>query len=250
MMRMDGMGCYPNITPQQEGRSPRRSRCPNAWMRVCPARATSFARKSPVRPPVIPVTILTGRREEFAHSHPHYPDLRSPSWPFRHFNRRVISSTVDDTQPKADSFARHCMKLATFRLSFAGRVFALAWLSVWLMAQTLCVHHCASLALAKGGGGECCAKKGSGAAKKAADSKFFPCSDLKTVKLEPKAVMADFTPVVLVPFQPDFILPLPATNLDPSLAHYVRALPRADFVFRPEVSLGAALRSLAPPALA
>lgn len=170
--------------------------------------------------------------------------------PFRHFNRRVISSTLDYAQPKDDSFAGNCMKVAALRLSLAGRVFAVAWLAVWLTAQTLCVHHCASLALAKSNGGGCCAKKDTNAAKKAADSNFFPCSDLKTVKLEAKAVMADFTPVVLVQFQPDFVLPLPATNLDSSLANYVRALPRSDFVFRPEVSLGAALRSLAPPVLA
>lgn len=165
--------------------------------------------------------------------------------PFRHFIRRVISSTLDYARPKADSFAGNCMKVAALRLSLAGRVFAVAWLAVWLTAQTLCVHHCASLALAKSNGGGCCAKKDT----KAADSNLFPCSDLKIVKLEAKTVMADFTPVVLVPLQPDFVLPLPATNLDSSLAHYVRALPRADFVFRPEVSLGAALRSLAPPVL-
>lgn len=156
---------------------------------------------------------------------------------------------LDYAQPKADSFNGHCMKLAALRPSLAGRVFAVAWLSVWLTAQTLCVHHCASLALGKSNGGGCCANKAPEAAKKAADSSFFPCSGLKTVKLEAKAVMADFAPVVLLPFQPDFVLALPATNLDSSLAHYVRSLPRADFVFRPEVSLGAALRSLAPPVL-
>ena len=105
-------------------------------------------------------------------------------------------------------------------------------------------------AVGKGSGGGCCAKKAPDAPKKAVDGSFFPCSGLKTVKLEAKAVMADFTPVVLVPFQPDFVLPLPATNLDSSVAHYSRARPRADFVFQPEVSLGAALRSLAPPVLA
>ena len=170
--------------------------------------------------------------------------------PFRHFNRRVISSTLDYAQPKADSFAGICMKVAALRLSLAGRVFAVAWLAVWLTAQTLCVHHCASLTLGKSNGGGCCAKKAPDAPKKAVDGSFSPCSGLKTVKLEAKAVMADFTPVVLVPFQPDFVLPLPATNLDSSVAHYSRARPRADFVFQPEVSLGAALRSLAPPVLA
>ncbi len=161
----------------------------------------------------------------------------------------VISSTLDSTQPKADFLICDCMKLAALRLSLAGRVFAVAWLSVWLTAQTLCVHHCAALALAKSDGGGCCAKKAPDAAKKGADNSFFPCSSLKTVKLEAKAVLADFAPVALVPSQPNFVLSLPATNLNSSLAHYVRSLPRADFVFRPEVSLGAALRSLAPPML-
>lgn len=166
------------------------------------------------------------------------------------FDRRVISSTLDYAQLKADSFIGHCMKLAALRLSLAGRVFAVAWLFVWLTAQTLCVHHCASLALAKSDGGGCCSKKASDAAKKGADSSFFPCSSLKTVKLEAKAIMADFAPIVLDPFQPNFVLALPATKLNSSPAHYVCSLPRADFVFRPEVSLGAALRSLAPPVLA
>ena len=166
---------------------------------------------------------------------------------FRHFNHLLASSTLDYAHPKTDSFEGNCMKVAALRLSLAGRVFAVAWLFVWLTAQTLCVHHCASLAVAKSNGGGCCAKK---APKAATDSGDFPCSSLKTVKLEPKAVMAEFTTVNVVPFQPDFVLPLPATHLDPSLAHYVRALPRADSVFEPKVSLGAALRSLAPPALA
>ena len=160
---------------------------------------------------------------------------------------RVISSTLDYAQSKADYFIGHCMKLAALRFSLVGRVFAVAWLSVWLTAQTLCVHHCASLALAKSDDGGCCAKKAPDAAKKGADNSFFPCTGLKTVKLEAKAVMADFAPVVLD--QPNFVFALPATNLDASLAHCIRSLPRADFVFRPEVSLGAALRSLAPPVL-
>lgn len=162
----------------------------------------------------------------------------------------MVSLSLDYEQPKADSFTANCMKIAALRLSLAGRVFAVAWLSVWLTAQTLCVHHCAALVLAKSDGGGCCAKKAPDAAKKGADSSFFPCSGLKTVKLEAKAVMADFAPEVLRPSQPDFVLALPATNLFSPLAHYVRVLPRADFVFRPEVCLGAALRSLAPPVLA
>ncbi|MFO1452704.1 MAG: hypothetical protein U1F61_31345 [Opitutaceae bacterium] len=69
------------------------------------------------------------------------------------------------------------------------------------------------------------------------------------MKLESGAGLANVAPVFLLPLQPDFVLALPATNPDSSLDRYVRSLPRADFVFRPEVSLGAAFRSLAPPML-
>ena len=137
------------------------------------------------------------------------------------------------------------------KLSVASRVFAVAWLFVWLTAQTLCVHHCAALSFAKqNGGSECCAKKSSDTSKAPTGTGSISCGGLKTVKLETKTGLSEVAVVMLPPSLPVFVLTLPEIPAGPAFADYVRALPRVDFVFRPEVSLGAALRSHAPPALA
>lgn len=143
--------------------------------------------------------------------------------------------------------------MSRHRLQFPAvfRVFAVAWLFVWLTAQTLCVHHCAALSFAKQiGGSECCAKKPSDSSKAPVGSGSISCGGLKTVKFEAKTGLSEVAAVIHPPILPVFVLTLPEVPADSAFTDYVRALPRADFVFRPEVSLGAALRSHAPPALA
>lgn len=130
-----------------------------------------------------------------------------------------------------------------FRLTAAVAMF------VWLLGQTLCLQHCARLVFANGGQ-ECCAKKSEGQSKAPAGGGKMLCGSLKMAKLETKTLLPDVAALPLPPFVPVAFLVLPDTSPDLSLPVTFRTLPRVDFVFLPEVSLGAALRSLAPPALA
>lgn len=76
------------------------------------------------------------------------------------------------------------------------------------------------------------------------------CGSLKMAKLEAKTLVPEAVTVPLDIFAPAAVLALPDTSVDSGLQVNLRTLPRVDFVFRPEVSLGAAFRSLAPPVLA
>lgn len=119
----------------------------------------------------------------------------------------------------------------------------------WLLGQTICLRHCAELTFAKGGM-DCCAKKAEGQTKSPAGSGRMICGSLKMAKLETKTLLPEGA-VLPVPFlAPAAFLVLPDTSVDGGLLVYLRTLPRVDFVFLPEVSLGAALRGLAPPAMA
>lgn len=137
------------------------------------------------------------------------------------------------------------------KLPVIARVFAAAWLLVWLTAQTICVHHCASMAFAQGkAAGGCCAKKSSDSAKGSSSSGAVVCGGLKTVKLESKTELSVSAAVVVTTVKLVLTLPLPEPHLDSFVLRPRRAVPRVDWVFLPEVSLGAAFRALAPPALA
>ena len=136
------------------------------------------------------------------------------------------------------------------QLPIVFRLFAVAWLLVWLTAQTLCVQHCALRTFAKAGGHECCTKKASDSSKTPASAPSIACGGLKVAKLDSKTSLSERSPLILLTVMPVFVLRFPEVSADSVFADYVRALPRADFVFRPEVSLGAALRCHAPPALA
>lgn len=118
---------------------------------------------------------------------------------------------------------------------------------VWLLGQTLCLQHCAKLTFAKAGH-ECCAKKSEGQSK-APGGKML-CGSLKMAKLETKTLLPEAATLPPPPFAPVAFLLLPDTTVGLGLQVHLRTLPRVDFVFLPEVSLGAALRSLAPPTLA
>ena len=71
------------------------------------------------------------------------------------------------------------------------------------------------------------------------------CGTVKLAKLESKTLLPEMEARPL--FTTVVFLVLPDTDTGLSLTDTFRGLPRVDFVFRPEVCLGAALRSLAPP---
>lgn len=141
------------------------------------------------------------------------------------------------------------MRSHRIQLPVVSRFFAVAWLLVWLTAQTLCVQHCALRTFAKAGGHECCTKKASDSSKPPASAPSISCAGLKAAKLDSKTGLSERAPLIRSTVMREFVFKLPEVPADSGFADYVRALPRADFVFRPEVSLGAALRSHAPPAV-
>jgi hypothetical protein len=127
---------------------------------------------------------------------------------------------------------------------------ATAWLFVWITAHAMCVGHCTGLGSVKNGGHDCCAASNSGSSKTSESRTKSLCGELKLATLETKSTLGE--PVAVVPPLPlPFFLSLLAeSSVSSCTAAFLRSAPRPDFVFRPEVCLGAALRSLAPPSLA
>jgi hypothetical protein len=127
------------------------------------------------------------------------------------------------------------------------RVFSVVWLLVWLTAQTLCVYHCASVAVSAEEEAGCCAKKSSAHSTSDPDSGMTDCGGLKTVMLQTNASLSQIALAVSeVSLVSAFALPEPRPN--EILLGSFRGVPRVDWVFEPEISLGAALRAHAPPA--
>ena len=136
------------------------------------------------------------------------------------------------------------------------RFVAVAWMFVWIAVQAACVQHCsaqafgASRTASAAGVHGCCAKK-------AAEKSSQPtapnapgsscCSLSKALKAESidpdQALTAALLFAVPTPQMPN----LASTFVVVSPAHFQRCCARWDWVFLPEVSLGAALRGLAPP---
>ena len=137
----------------------------------------------------------------------------------------------------------------TLEHSAAFRLTAVVALFVWLLGQTLCLQHCAKLTFAKGGQ-ECCAQKGDGQTKSPAGGSKTLCGSLKLAKLETNQSLHNVATLPPPSFVPIAFLVVPRNALDVRLPACLRTLPRADWVFLPKMSFGAALRSLAPPALA
>jgi hypothetical protein len=130
------------------------------------------------------------------------------------------------------------------------RLMAAAWLVVWITAHAMFVGHCTGLGSAKKGGHDCCTASQSGSSKTSESGAKSLCGELKLATLEKKSALDEpvaFVAAVPLPLIPSLLAEIPA---DSSTAAFLRTAPRSDFVFRPEVCLGAALRSLAPPSLA
>lgn len=130
------------------------------------------------------------------------------------------------------------------------RLMGAAWLFVWITAHAMCVGHCTGLGSAKKGGHDCCTASQSGSSKTSESGAKSLCGELKLATLEKKSTLGEPAafvvpvPLALIPY---LLAEIPA---DSCTAAFLRSAPRPDFVFRPEVCLGAALRSLAPPSLA
>ena len=156
---------------------------------------------------------------------------------------------LDQTAGRADWGLVDFVTAPFQKHSYGFRLAAVVAVFFWLLGQTLCLQHCARQAFAKGTHA-CCARKAAQPDKAPAGGGTMLCGSLKLAKLETKTSLSEvatlpppsFNPVVL------FVLPEAAIELGGPFSR--RARPRVDWVFLPEVSLGAALRSLAPPALA
>jgi len=109
--------------------------------------------------------------------------------------------------------------------SVAFRVFAVTWLFVWLMAQTLCVHHCASFTFAKTGGSECCAKRASDSSKAPTGTTSIPCGGLKSAKLESNPSLLSGAAAMLPPASPVVVFTLPIAPTTLSLLNIFAVFP-------------------------
>lgn len=139
----------------------------------------------------------------------------------------------------------------------------MAWLCVWLVGQVLCVHHCGTRILGASAAQGCCAKKAASDASMVPHAPSTPpasdaswsCTDSKSLKTEPglSGWTAPSSAWALLPAV-DSLWGLVGSALPVALrppadaAPPAGALGRTDWVFPPAVSLGAACRSLAPPA--
>jgi hypothetical protein len=122
-------------------------------------------------------------------------------------------------------------------------------LVVYIAAQTLCFLHC------NFGTGLCNPAQLTQGCQNECDSSS-PCAPSQTttcITLKNPLVNGDATPLVIPPFSLVYFLPQSALALDPrelkSEAVVSRQANQPDWVLTPEVSLGPALRSLAPPSI-
>ena len=161
----------------------------------------------------------------------------------------VLAAALDQASRRDDKFLVRTAMTRRQPNSSAVSLTAAVAMFLWLLGQTLCLQHCARLTFAKGGQ-DCCAKKSEGHSKRPAGEGKMTCGSLKIAKLETKTLVSEVAALPVPLLAPAAFLVLRDTTADLGLQVHLRTLPRADFVFLPEVSLGAALRSLAPPARA
>lgn len=118
-----------------------------------------------------------------------------------------------------------------------------------MIAQGLCVRHCAVSDHATSTGTSCCAGKSHASSDIPADRGSTSCGGLKAVQFDSKTGMDGGLVATVAPAVVLFVLPDLEESPDSVGSEFLRTRPRADFVFVPEHSLGAALRSTAPPTL-
>lgn len=178
------------------------------------------------------------------------PESNSPSAPFNLCVTEGITFTarLDETRHPADkSHARTVMNRSQ-KHSTGLRLTVVMVMFIWLLGQTFCLQHCAKLAFTKGAHA-CCAKKTSDQTKSSSGEGKMLCGSLKLAKLETKTSLPEFATLPPSSITPVALFVLTEITVDLGLPISFRTRPRVDWVFLPEVSLGAALRSLAPPAL-
>ncbi len=134
--------------------------------------------------------------------------------------------------------------------SLAFRLTAVVAMLVWLVGQTLCLHHCAQRTVASGGRG-CCAKKlaekTQGSSRSPADGGNFTCGSLKLAKLETGTASLEFSEFAQPILVPTELRTLLGGELRGSVRVGMGPRPRADYVFRPAECFGGAFLGLAPP---
>lgn len=142
-----------------------------------------------------------------------------------------------------------CQVLIAYRQTHSPvfRFTAAVAMLVWLIGQTLCLHHCAQLTFAKGMN-SCCAKKENGSRPSSQEKDKLPCGSLKLAKLESKPSLSATTPPSPSAFGPAPVLVLRHAVGDRQSPDFDRTRPRMDWIFRPKMSLGPVLCGLAPPA--
>ncbi len=165
--------------------------------------------------------------------------------------RRALKSCSDLTRHlpwkigSASAMAFHGKHKST-----AFRLFAAAALLLWMSASALCIQHCAGLSFTGRGLADCCSANKTGASQSTNPGAKAICGGLKMAKLEAKAALAEPEKTVSPAALPFPSFSLSEIHVGPHDVGSLRHNSRTAFVFRPEVCLGAALRSLAPPSLA
>lgn len=125
----------------------------------------------------------------------------------------------------------------------------MAWLFLWMTAQTACIHHCASSSVSLGQESGCCAKKHCAASEESGERELVKCGSLKSMI---RQVTGGVLPLHdRTAWAPSVILALARWESNPGtpIPGVLRAAPRMSWAFVPETCLGAAFRTLAPPAI-
>ena len=139
------------------------------------------------------------------------------------------------------------------KMSSSFRLLAVVATFLWLLAQSLCFQHCARYRFTQGS--DACCLKGSGErGPKSERDGQMRCGSLKLARVEAPAALP-LLPDLGIASEPSLLgdralMVATESTAGLDLAVQVRGVPRMDFVFQPEVCLGAALRSLAPPTVA
>lgn len=139
------------------------------------------------------------------------------------------------------------------KMSSSFRLLAVVATLLWLLAQSWCFQHCARYRFTRGSGA-CCLKSSGERGQKSERDGQMRCGSLKLARVEASAALP-LLPDPGIASEPSLLgdrasMVATVSTADLELAVQVRGVPRMDFVFQPEVCLGAALRSLAPPTVA
>jgi hypothetical protein len=177
-----------------------------------------------------------------------------PLWEIR--GLRALTKRSRPRMVSHGSDHQMCSRQTTLRaLSPFLRCFAVGTLLVWLAAQTLCTAHC-SLGVGRGQGAHASCHgpaapqpdKGSPGPAPEGSSTTAACVTLKTVALS-GGVVAWLVPGAHVLYTLAPVAQELVAAPEPDMA-FPRQAWRRDWVFTPEVSLGPAFRSHAPPSIA